>query len=340
MECHDARQLLDRGTIPGSADPQRARLGFHLAGCPACRAYRARSDEQLLLRGLLAQQLTVPRRAPLARRRSQRPLRIAGATLMVSGALALATSVSVVPASAAAAPAPASQPASSAALLARADSIVAADRSADALLESLLMAQEQRAGARAERQARARKAEAELLRSLLEERPVSTQEKAALARARSVALAPLVAGVELVLPQSPALSTGGQAAQTSYTVRSGDCLWTIAIQMYGDGTFWTAIYEANKPTIGNNPNLIYPNQVFTIPPKPARPPVVTPSSNANNAARPGLSYTIVRGDTLSGIAFAAYGNANRWPDIYRANAGVIGGNPHLIFPGTVLVLPS
>jgi LCP family protein required for cell wall assembly len=48
MDCHEARRLLDRGVNPGSASPERTTLGFHLTGCPACRAYRAAAQEQLL----------------------------------------------------------------------------------------------------------------------------------------------------------------------------------------------------------------------------------------------------------------------------------------------------
>lgn len=54
-------------------------------------------------------------------------------------------------------------------------------------------------------------------------------------------------------------------AAKTYTVKKGDCLWKIAQQLYGKGADYTKIFEANKGTIGNNPNLIYPGQVFTIP---------------------------------------------------------------------------
>lgn len=50
-----------------------------------------------------------------------------------------------------------------------------------------------------------------------------------------------------------------------YTVKSGDCLWTIAQRYYGKGSDWKKIYNANKGVIGSNPNLIYPGQVYTIP---------------------------------------------------------------------------
>jgi len=51
----------------------------------------------------------------------------------------------------------------------------------------------------------------------------------------------------------------------TYTVKKGDCLWNIAKSIYGSGADYSKIYEANKGTIGSNPNKIYPGQVFTIP---------------------------------------------------------------------------
>lgn len=59
----------------------------------------------------------------------------------------------------------------------------------------------------------------------------------------------------------------GEPEQTSktYTVKSGDCLWNIAKKLYGQGSDYTKIYNANKGVIGSNPNLIYVGQVLTIP---------------------------------------------------------------------------
>ena len=56
-------------------------------------------------------------------------------------------------------------------------------------------------------------------------------------------------------------ATGGQ----TYTVKSGDSLWSIAKQYYGSGAMYTKIYEANKDLIGGNPNLILPGQKLIIP---------------------------------------------------------------------------
>lgn len=54
MDCREARRLLDEGVTPGSSTPGRAALGFHLAGCAACRGYAAHPQDQRLLAELLA----------------------------------------------------------------------------------------------------------------------------------------------------------------------------------------------------------------------------------------------------------------------------------------------
>ena len=60
MDCTAARRLLDRGVTPGSATPERAALGFHLAGCAECRAYRAASEHDLLADLLLQSERPAP----------------------------------------------------------------------------------------------------------------------------------------------------------------------------------------------------------------------------------------------------------------------------------------
>jgi LysM domain len=53
----------------------------------------------------------------------------------------------------------------------------------------------------------------------------------------------------------------------SYRVVRGDHLWGIAKKKehYGNGFAWPIIYKANRDQI-KNPDLIYPDQVFKIPP--------------------------------------------------------------------------
>ena len=51
----------------------------------------------------------------------------------------------------------------------------------------------------------------------------------------------------------------------AYTVAKGDSLWKIAKAHYGNGNQWRKIYEANRDTIGDNPDIIHPGQTLNIP---------------------------------------------------------------------------
>ncbi|MDZ7780331.1 MAG: LysM peptidoglycan-binding domain-containing protein [Gemmatimonadota bacterium] len=59
-----------------------------------------------------------------------------------------------------------------------------------------------------------------------------------------------------------------QEPQGSHTVVDDDTLWDLAQQYYSDPWEWRVIWEANRSEI-DDPNLIYPDQVFTIPGLPA-----------------------------------------------------------------------
>jgi nucleoid-associated protein YgaU len=52
-------------------------------------------------------------------------------------------------------------------------------------------------------------------------------------------------------------------------VSRGDNLWRISKRTYGAGMRYTVIYGANLPQI-RNPGLIYPGQVFVLPPREAQ----------------------------------------------------------------------
>jgi len=55
---------------------------------------------------------------------------------------------------------------------------------------------------------------------------------------------------------------------------------------------------------------------------------------------PPRTHTVVRGDTLWGIAQRYLGAGHRYPEIHAANRDVIGANPNRIFPGQVFTIPS
>ena len=48
-------------------------------------------------------------------------------------------------------------------------------------------------------------------------------------------------------------------------IKRGDNLWRISRRLYGEGRRYTVIYDANRNEI-TNPDLIFPGQVFVIPP--------------------------------------------------------------------------
>jgi outer membrane autotransporter protein len=75
------------------------------------------------------------------------------------------------------------------------------------------------------------------------------------------AAAPAAAAEEPAVEEAAASEPEPAAART-YTVESGDTLWAIAEQFYGDGNKYQVIADASGIP---NPDLIQPGQVLTIP---------------------------------------------------------------------------
>ena len=123
-----------------------------------------------------------------------------------------------------------------------------------------------------------------------------------------------------VTATSPAAAKPAAAA-ARYVVRPGDTLSGIAAALDVRGG-WQALYETNRPVIGADPDVIHPGTVLVLPGR------TTPAR-----------YTIQAGDSLSEIA-AAMAVRGGWQALYAANQKVIGPDPDVIHPGTVLVLPG
>ncbi len=68
-------------------------------------------------------------------------------------------------------------------------------------------------------------------------------------------------------PQAVAAGEGGPGGG-SIVVEPGQNLWRIARRTYGQGYAYTIIFDANRGHI-EDPDLIYPGQVFVLPPVPA-----------------------------------------------------------------------
>lgn len=64
------------------------------------------------------------------------------------------------------------------------------------------------------------------------------------------------------------------------------------------------------------------------------------SAESSPAPKSAKKYTVVKGDTLWGIAKKYYGDGSKYKKIYDANKKVIGSDPNLIKLGQVLTIPA
>lgn len=102
----------------------------------------------------------------------------------------------------------------------------------------------------------------------------------------------------------------------NYTVKKGDSLWSIAEKAYGSGFEWTTIYVNNKANI-SDPGLISTGDKIVL-------PKLEPKT---------FEYTVVKGDSMWGIAKSFCDNGNLWQSIATQNSIP---NPRLIEPGLKL----
>lgn len=105
-----------------------------------------------------------------------------------------------------------------------------------------------------------------------------------------------------------------------YVVQPGDTLSGIAARLAVRGG-WPGLYAANRSVIGPDPAVIHPGTVLVLP-----------------GGRALARYVVAPGDTLTAIA-AGLAVPGGWSRLYAANRRVIGADPDVIRPGTVLVLP-
>lgn len=133
-------------------------------------------------------------------------------------------------------------------------------------------------------------------------------------------------------------------ANTTYVVQKGDTLWHIAEREYGNGQYFSHISQDNNL---KNPNLILVGQSLKITALTDQQKAQAPTSKgqiSDNAWSSDktvyVDYTIVKGDSLWKIAKAQLGDPYRWPELYQVNKAVIGKNADLIYPGTVIKVPT
>ena len=148
--------------------------------------------------------------------------------------------------------------------------------------------------------------------------------------------APVIAAeVVIASPGQASVPEHREAEQSvaGYLVRSGDDLWSIAEQVLGDGGQWRRLAEANPELLANPTVDLLPGVRLVLPTNTDRP------DEAHHQAARAHTVTVVRGDTLSGLAKAHLGDTAKWPHIYRANADRI-ADPDEIDVGWKLVIPA
>jgi len=117
-----------------------------------------------------------------------------------------------------------------------------------------------------------------------------------------------------------------KAVYDKYTVVVGDYLWKISDKpdIYDDPMQWMRIYSVNTDQI-DDPDLIFPEQILKI------------------QRGVGMNqYLVEKGDYLQKIAEKpdVLGDPSNWTQIYEKNKEIIGDDPSMIFPYTVLVIPE
>ncbi len=128
-------------------------------------------------------------------------------------------------------------------------------------------------------------------------------------------------------------ATGSAAMGTTYTVKTGETLWSIAASTIGSGYNWVDIQVANKLT---DANAIEVGQKLEIPKVAKREPGQIANASVEVKKPADGKYTVQKGDSLWTISMKTYGTGFRWTEIAKTNNIV---DPNLIFTGSVLMLP-
>jgi nucleoid-associated protein YgaU len=93
--------------------------------------------------------------------------------------------------------------------------------------------------------------------------PEDADDKTLAARRRLAGDRPAPAPAPAPAPPEPGPFVPKQRVHT-YVVKGGDTLFQIATRLHVPGG-WTALYQENLAVIGENPDLLFPGQLLTLP---------------------------------------------------------------------------
>ncbi|MEN8151573.1 MAG: LysM peptidoglycan-binding domain-containing protein [Planctomycetota bacterium] len=133
------------------------------------------------------------------------------------------------------------------------------------------------------------------------------------------------------------------AADLEHKVVKGDSLWEIAEKYYGNGAYVKAIEKANPGLnsgslqIDQTIRIPHPDKVLATRSAPRR--EASGRETGREASTDRKTYTVKKGDNLTGIARRTMGDGNRWRELYEANRDAIGSDPGALKQGMELVIP-
>ncbi|MBN1765404.1 MAG: LysM peptidoglycan-binding domain-containing protein [Sedimentisphaerales bacterium] len=118
-----------------------------------------------------------------------------------------------------------------------------------------------------------------------------------------------------------------------HRVQSGDTLYRLAIDYYGDAQHWRLIYHHNREQLIQSQDLT-PGQLIYLPLEPLKQADQTTRSPLQ---RPDF-YTIAPGDTLYKIAQLFLNDGKKWKQLLDANRHII-TDENKLSPGIMITIP-
>ena len=158
-----------------------------------------------------------------------------------------------------------------------------------------------------------------------------------------------VATTSAVMPVAGQSEAAVQAKP--YVVGPDDSFWSISEKVYGDGSYYRALFAFNNDRYPHAEDVRV-GSVLDVPsvevlkqrfPELIGSPTTATSASLTNPASRGTgaaSYVVREGDTLFEIARTQLGKASRWTEIYQLNRQALGENLENLRPGVSLALPT